>query len=73
MRFYKDYNVLKMGSIGTDAIYLYKSVIRGHHVYKNVWTPRIGEILQVARDTDNHQDRFAVGMLKEDAIVGHVP
>ena len=64
-----------MASIGTDgiAIYLYDSVIRGHHVYKDVWTPRIGEILQVARYTDNHHDRFAVGVFKEDTIVGHVP
>ena len=29
----------------------------------------VGKILQVARDTDNHHDQFAVGVLKEDAAM----
>ena len=62
-----------IGTDGSDAIYLYESVIRGHHVYKDVWTPSIGEILQVARDTDSNHNWFSVGLLKEDAIIGHVP
>ena len=44
--------------------------MRGHHVYKNVWTPSIGERLQLRRhDYDNH----AVSVVKAEIIVGHVP
>ena len=31
-----------------DSILLKESVIRGHHVFKNIWTPRLGEILACA-------------------------
>ena len=58
---------------GSDAIFLYESVIRGHHIYKRVWTPIIGEILSVAIDSANRHDRFAVAVLKAGAIVGHIP
>ena len=29
------------------------SDIRGHHVYKNVWTPFVGEVLLVEREDHN--------------------
>ena len=37
-------------SDGSDAIFLYESVIRGYHVYKRVWTPVTAEILSVTTD-----------------------
>ena len=56
-----------------DAIFCYESVIRGHHVYKRIWTPTIAEILSVNTDPTNRHDRFAIAVLKAGAIVGHVP
>ena len=30
-----------------NAVLLHESVIRGHHIYKRVWSPRVGEIVSV--------------------------
>ena len=30
-----------------DAVYLHESVLRGHHIYKRVWSPTIGEVLEL--------------------------
>ena len=49
------------------------SSVRGHHVYKAVWEPVVGQILQVRAEEGNVQDRFAVATLLDDVIVGHVP
>ena len=43
----------KMASIGEvseDSILLQKSVIHGHHVFKEIWTPRVSEILLVNQE-----------------------
>ena len=44
------------------------SVVRGYHVYKNVWTPSIGEQLQLRR-----QDHERSCRERREGIVGHVP
>ena len=49
------------------------TVIRGHHVYKDVWTPIIGEVLQCEKEEGNSHDLYAVAVKKLDSIVGHVP
>ena len=36
-----------------DFILLQESVIRGHHVFKEIWTPRHGEILLVNQEPGN--------------------
>ena len=45
-----------------------ESVVRGHHVYKAVWTPLIGEELPIFPEPGNVHDKRAVSV-----IVGHVP
>ena len=47
--------------------------MRGHHIYKEVWTPVTGEILTCARETVNLHDHFAVKVLRAGVIVGHLP
>ena len=42
-------------------------------MYKDVWTPTTGEILEVQRELGNERDRRAVCLLKSGTIVGHVP
>ena len=49
------------------------SVVRGHHVYKDVWRPVIGELLQIFDETNNRHDKHALAVFKEGIIVGHVP
>ena len=58
---------LASGEFTTD------SMVRGHHVYQEVWTPITGEYLVCAREEDNLQDRYAVAVLKHDEIIGHLP
>ena len=56
-----------------EAVYLHESVVRGRHVYKRVWSPVVGEILQLSREEDNDHDRFSVSVMKAEFIVGHSP
>ena len=47
-------------------------VIRGYHLYKDVWTPTIGEILECRAQPGNRFDRYSVSVLKDaGTIVGH--
>ena len=51
-----------------------QSVVRGHHIYKQIWTPTIGEELSVEYEGQRNQhDRFAVAVRKGGITVGHVP
>ena len=60
--------------VSDDSIFLHESVIRGHHIFKGIWTPRTGEIVQVRQEAGNPHDRYAVALLKADVtVVGHVP
>ena len=48
--------------------------MRGHHIFKRVWSPIIGEVLELLREEESEHDRFAVYLLKPRAVtVGHVP
>ena len=56
-----------------DFAYEFSSIVRGHHVYKSVWTPSIGETLPLSADAGNEHDAYAVGVSKESVLVGHAP
>ena len=49
------------------------SVVRGHHVYKDIWTPEIGEELTCRREVGNIHDLHAVAVICGRNVVGHVP
>ena len=55
------------GTFSCDAM------VRGYHVYKDIWVATDGEFLQCARETNNIHDPFAVAVLKDNIIVGHIP
>ena len=45
-----------------------------HHIFKGIWTPRTGEIVQVWQEAGNPHDRNAVASLKANGtVVGHMP
>ncbi len=48
-------------------------MVRGHHVFKDIWTPSIGEVLFAKKDRRNAHDRFAVSLIRDGVVVGHVP
>ena len=41
-------------------------------MYKDIWTPTLGEKLSMATEPENHHDIYAVKDLKENEVVGHV-
>ena len=45
------------------------SCIRGHHVYKNVWTPTLRDELECRKERDNDFDRYAVAVLRRSVVV----
>ena len=67
--------------------YSLESVVRGHHVYKEIWNSFIGEELSCQREDGNIHvmyavegnihDMYAVSVIKElcgrEAVVGHLP
>ncbi len=64
-----------MATQGPEKVGLYKfsSVVRGFHVYRDIWCPQIGEILLCEQDLDNKHDKNAVSVVRDDVTVGHVP
>ena len=50
-----------------------ESCIRGYHVYKEIWNPTVGEHLICERESLNPSDRYAVAVVKDDVIIGHLP
>ena len=49
------------------------SVVRGYHVYKDVWHANIGTELPCRPESNNREDRYAVAVMDGDFVVGHVP
>ena len=47
--------------------------MRGNHIYKRVWTPMLGEKLQIEIEEDNRNDARAVAVQKREMVVGHLP
>ena len=47
--------------------------VRGYHVYKTIWRAAVGEILISRRKPTNSADRYAVAVLEEETIIGHLP
>jgi len=52
-------------STATSTQYTMDSVVRGHHVYKEIWTSFIGEELFCKGEADNIHDIYAVAVMKE--------
>ena len=50
-----------------------KSWVTGHHVYKRISSPIVGDKLNCRREINNPHDRWAVVVCKDQTIVGHVP
>ena len=49
------------------------SCVHSYHEYSVIWEPFIGEELQCNWETANPHDPYAVSVLKQWQIVGHVP
>lgn len=47
------------------AYYELNSEICGHHIYKSVWSPAIGEQLYLKKEPGNPHHDFAVAIIKD--------
>ena len=55
------------------ASFTIEAMVRGYHVYRDVWHATMAEQLPCQREIGNVADPFAVAIVKSGAIVGHVP
>ncbi len=49
------------------------SCVRGHHIYKTIWSPFLGERLECIPETTNRKDPYAVSVEHNRTIDGHLP
>ena len=62
-----------MAASPSNSVARFSSCVRGYHVYQSIWMPSTGEILDCQREVGNAVDRYAIKVLKNDEIVGHLP
>ena len=43
--------------------YKYNSMVRGYHIYKDIWDAADGEVLGCTKEADNRSDPFAVAVV----------
>ena len=56
-----------------ESTFSVEAMIRGYHVYKDIWNAVVNEELQCQREPFNSSDSFAVAVVRGGTIVGHVP
>ena len=50
-----------------------EAMVRGYHVYREIWIATVGEELSCVREVGNYRDPFAVAVVKSGVVVGHIP
>ena len=50
-----------------------ETCVRGVHIYKAIWETAVGEELECGRVRGNQVNRYAVAVVKDETVVGHVP
>ena len=48
-------------------------MVRGYHVYKDIWTAVDGEEFRCRQEGRNQFDPFAVAVMRGGTVIGHVP
>ena len=57
----------------TTETFSVEAMVRGYHVYQNIWDADLGEQLSCWREPTNSRDPFAVVVVQSHVIVGHIP
>ena len=50
-----------------------ESMVRGYHIYKDIWNSYIDEVLPCERERHNIHNPFAVAVKKGANVVSHLP
>ena len=59
--------------------YSFQCGLHGFHVYKEVWSPTVGEVLRCCHERKNPFDRYAIATMKRlpgqlaSCTIGHLP
>ena len=56
-----------------DSAFAIDSVVRGYHIYQDNWSAEINSELPCHPESGNREDRYAVGVMNDTHVVGHVP
>ncbi len=56
-----------------ESSFSIESMIRGYHVYKDIWLASVGETVNCTAESSNLQDPFAVAVMKDHTVIGHLP
>ena len=51
----------------------FNSYVRGYHAYMKIWNPVDGAALVCTRENDNPHDNYAVSIICNSYVEGHVP
>ena len=49
------------------------SMVRGYHVYQEVWEVHIDEVLPCVKEAGNRHYPYAITVKKDELVVGHLP
>ena len=47
-----------------------EAMVRGYHMYKEIWCAAVREELSCIREVENYRDLFAVAVVRSGVIVG---
>ena len=52
--------------------FLVEAVVRGYRAYKDIWAAVYGKELLCEREAGNRVDAFAMAVMKDGTVVGHI-
>ena len=55
------------------ASFSVEAMVRGYHIYEDIWTAVVGEEFLCKREISNTFDPFTVAVMRGDTVIGHVP
>ena len=64
---------LKVSSVKDMDTQEIECCICSYHVYQEIWDAAVDEELTCQPERSNAHDRYAVAVLKNDIVVGHLP
>ena len=56
-----------------ESFVLLNSCVRGYHEYRSIWDPVLRSKYLCQREPNNEVDKFAVAVMNNGAVVGHIP
>lgn len=71
--------VLKMASVSGTVQYSFPCRLRGFHVYKEIWKPKVGDGLSCIHERNNQHDWYGIAVTKLlprqllNGTLGHLP